>query len=284
VIVDVDIVIPTLGGPTLFQTISHLNDGYFKPKNIICVTYKKELNNIKLNSNIKIIKSYYKNQVHQRNLGFKYVKSKYVMQMDDDVFFEKDTLKKLFLAIQNKTEKNVIGPIYILEKKNLNKIKIFNFVKNIYHYLICASKWGDHKYGKITKLTISFTVNSNFKQKKLIETEWLPGGCIIFNKKLLYINNIKYPFKGKSFCEDIFHSFQRKKRNIKHHVLTDAFANHKTASDLSIKSFLMEMRVRNTLLKKNIFIKLRFFIWASFEMMIRLIKKFNYLLFIKNKI
>ena len=44
------------------------------------------------------------------------------------------------------------------------------------------------------------------------------------------------------------------------------------------------MRVRNTLLKKNIFIKLRFFIWASFEMMIRLIKKFNYLLFIKNKI
>jgi len=280
-IVDVDVVIPTLGTSSLTKVISNLNAGNFKPKKIICVTYKNSLYKIKNVRNVKIITSFIKNQVYQRNLGFKYVTSKFVMQLDDDVYLNKNTLKNLYLEIQKKIDKNVMGPNYS-SKVSVKKEFFLDFIKNLYHYLICGSKWSEKKYGKISPLTVSFPIF--FPKKKIIETEWLPGGCAIYNSKLLKSNTGKFNFKGKSFCEDIFFSLQRKKKYIKHYAVTSALAYHKNNYNLDFQSFLSEMKIRKAILKDNFVLKLRFFIWALLELILRLIRTYRNLYFNKNKI
>jgi hypothetical protein len=203
------------------------------------------------------------------------------MQLDDDVYLNKNTLKNLYLEIQKKKDKNVMGPNYS-SKVSVKKEFFLDFIKNLYHYLICGSKWGEKKYGKISPLTVSFPIL--FSKKKIIETEWLPGGCAIYNSKLLKVNNGKFNFKGKSFCEDIFFSLLRKKKYIKHYAVTSALAYHKNNYNLDFQSYLSEMKIRKAILKDNFALKLRFFIWALLELILRLIRTYRNLYFNKNKI
>ena len=58
----------------------------------------------------------------------------------------------------------------------------------------------------------NFGVDPSFMKSDLIETDWLPGGCILHLKNNLVMFDY-YPFKGKAFCEDLIHSHFLKKKN-----------------------------------------------------------------------
>ena len=44
-------------------------------------------------------------------------------------------------------------------------------------------------------------------------TGWIPGGCVMHYKSNLVLYNF-FPFSGKAYCEDLYHSIALKKNNL----------------------------------------------------------------------
>ena len=105
------IVIPTKNRLELLaKTLMHLKKNKFFFKEIIIVdssdkTEKKKINKLKKFINIKIkILNCLPGISKQRNKGLKNVKktSKYVMFLDDDVIFEKNSIRKMYNFLKSK--------------------------------------------------------------------------------------------------------------------------------------------------------------------------------------
>ena len=89
-ILPISVVIPTLGSKDLYNSIEKVNSGNTLPKEIIISIPKKYKLNKKLKfNNIKILRTNKSGQVSQRIEGFKIVKNKIIMQLDDDIFLKK---------------------------------------------------------------------------------------------------------------------------------------------------------------------------------------------------
>ena len=88
------VVIPTLGGIQLKDTIKALQNSSIQPLEIlICIPNSSELLvNIDLSDNVEIIRTNKKGQVFQRMTGFLAAKGELVLQIDDDVCLEKNTI------------------------------------------------------------------------------------------------------------------------------------------------------------------------------------------------
>jgi len=268
----IDIIIPTLGGNKLFSTISSINKGILKPKKIICVYYGN-INKIKYKKfkNLQFVKSKEKGQVVQRNLGFKYSKSKFILQLDDDIVLNKNCLSKLIKAKKKLPDNAFLAPIILDNEGNsfyTNENKS-NILLNFYKYFICAAPFGEKKIGKFTSLTLCYGVNKQIKNS-FFKCTWLPGGCILFSRKYLKYKTDKFPFKGKAYCEDLFYSIKRSNLNLKHYVIKGALVKTFKNSDKFIfKNFIDEITIRYYLLKILKGSKIRFFIWVIFEFFIR---------------
>ena len=212
----IDVIIPSLGGPKLLKTIKSLNKGSCKPKKIICVVYNKKKNNFKQKfKNTKIYFTSKKGQILQRHIAFKKTSEKYILQLDDDVTLKKDCLEKLVVNLNKIGRQNVVGPIYKDQYgKPMHKIirNKFQLLYDLYHYLICNSKFGNKKSGSLTPIFLAYGVDASCNNiKKINNTDWLPGGCVL-GYRSEFIQKPKYPFKGKAYCEDIFYSILRNKK------------------------------------------------------------------------
>ena len=145
------IVIPTRNRIDLLtKTLVSLKKNNFFFREIIIVDSsdkerKKKLKELKIFFNFKIINS--KPGISkQRNKGLRNVKknSKYVMFLDDDIVFEKNSITKMYNFL--KLNPNYAGIGFNLIIKNINRytesIKKFKFIKYLGIY--------DNKSGKVT--------------------------------------------------------------------------------------------------------------------------------------
>ncbi len=270
----IDVVIPTYNGKKLYNTIDLLNKGNLRPKNIFCVFHKKfSLDRFRKFKNLKFIHSSFKGQVRQRNLGFKNCKSEIILQLDDDVLLKKNTLKTMYNLKKKLGKKYLIGPKY---KDKNNKFLYYDvsnegFFKNLYKFLICAAPFGKNKSGKITSLTLAYgTEHSN---KTYSVSNWIPGGCVMFSKKMLSEKFLNYNFKGKAYCEDIFFSIQQKSKGYKHVICNKSIAiGEVDNTKIKFKDFCKEISVRKYLLKYTNGNIIRFYIWVFFEYFLRFLK------------
>lgn len=281
----ISVVIPSLGGSSLSQLIKTLDKSYILPNEVVCVIPKKKkfippiTNKIKIN----IIYTNFRNQVLQRIEGIKNTKYDLILQIDDDVIFNKYTLMNLYNAfIKKNINTSIVGPVFLTKKKKLHyDYSQENFFSELIKYTFCAASFGKNKLGNITSLGCAFGINYS-NRMYLYPTGWLPGGCILYHKK----NSIlKFPIKyrGKSYCEDIIHSIIRRKKNLKHFVVRNSkiMTDKISYNDFNIKQIFDEFFVRKILLnytKGNIF---RFYIWCIFEIVNRVYKK---LIFNNNKV
>ncbi len=100
--IPVSIVIPTLGYDHLQKCVHKINVSSFLPKEVLIIVPKDNYNKIKTyptkykNLKIRVLSSKKKNQIYQRIIGFKRSKTKFVIQLDDDVLIEKNCLHKLY--------------------------------------------------------------------------------------------------------------------------------------------------------------------------------------------
>jgi len=207
----VSVVIATLGGECLSKTIDSLLSGSKIPDEIlICIPVDHASKVSAFASGIiKIIPTEVKGQVKQRAFGFTQTDFPLVMQLDDDILLEKESVKMLVDQLLLLGKGNVIGPVYYGKntKRCIHDMHAA-FSKNLFDYIICAAPWGIAKMGKVTSVGINYGVDDSLCKEDLFSTDWLPGGCVLSFKEDLVTKDF-FPFTGKAYCEDVFHSYYR---------------------------------------------------------------------------
>ena len=154
---ELTIVIPTVGEDSLYEIINKLNiDEGKKIKFIISPVKEKYLlikDKIK-DENVEVIFNEENGQVSQRSSGFKYTKTKYVMQLDADCIINLLDLKNLINELDNLNKNNndkcTLAPVFI-DIKNGQPIHKINFsIKSFISDLILGFPLGVNKMGKIS--------------------------------------------------------------------------------------------------------------------------------------
>ena len=261
----ISIVIPTIGTRDLIPTINSLNANSIKPDEIIISIPSKEsnyLNKLKDFNNVKIIVSKFKGQVKQRIEGFKIAQNEIVVQLDDDIILKKDCLERLINSIKKNGDCAVSPNLFdfninksIYNRRIGLKRKIFNFISH--------GKFNINK-GKITNSGFESYPILTENNQGIVSTEWLAGGCIMHLKKNLILNDY-FNFKGKAYCEDLYHSVFLKKNGIKLFIDSTAIAYLNIKKEPILRYFLNlknDVRIRKKLvLKENLNIYRMYFVY-----------------------
>lgn len=261
---DLTIVIPTLGESSLKKCINSVYRSTYRPKIIFIIIPKKYSHRINSNytnsKEIRVVYTNFKGQVKQRIYGFKLCSTKYVMQLDSDIILETNTIELLYKCKLRLSFNTAIAP-FLKENKIYNKKKVSVF-ENLKNYILNKKYY--LKPGKITDIGYSTWFKDDRLISKIYRVEWLPGGCILYNK----VNLVKkdyFPFEGKAYCEDIFHSIILRNKNINLIFFPKSIAHNigETKVKFSFKNKIDEFKVRFHLLKKINGSFFRFIIWYS---------------------
>lgn len=264
---NISVIIPTVGEKTLSNVLESLNNSNIKPKEIILSVHNDNYDKVisYQSVNVKILKNKTKGQVSQRIEGFKEAKNDYVLQLDSDIILEKNSIEILIENLNILGDKAAIAPVLKSNRIISNKSNLHLFFKKIINLIIDGVS--EVKAGKITKSSIeTLPPEYNFITNN-IETDWLPGGCVLHRKHNLILDNF-YLYEGKAICEDLFHSFYLRKKSIKLYINKNAFATHIDNSCNNHKNFTQYFQYLKRLFKiRHDFLILingnrtRFFIW-----------------------
>ena len=272
------VVIPTLGGDALFKTIDFLNRGTIVPEEILVCIPKEEASQISGQSfeNVKIVTTESRGQVKQRSEGFKVAEHNYVMQLDDDIKLNADSISVMIGKLEQIGCGNVIGPSFYNQGTTVSLHKydlgVVGFLKSINASFFCAAAWGVKRMGKVTSMGVAYGVDPAFAEKDTCRVDWLPGGCVLAYKKDL-IRQDFFPLPGKAFSEDIIHSLLRTGEGIKHYVAIKARAETTVGDELfSRDSFKAELKARSYVLNLLQGSKFRFRIWCFVQLLARQFK------------
>jgi len=193
----------------------------------------------------------------QRNIGIKKMnkKNKYLMLLDDDIIFHKNSFNNMNNNITSKKNKKIIGFAFCQKSKIENnffeKLKNSKFSQILGLYspkpgVVLRSGWHTKIYQK----------NKNYF------TDWLPTAATIFEKK--YVTNLfDINFGQYSYLEDLDFSV-RLKKHYNFLVVSNALFTHKDVKIRNNFSFgYYEIINRCRFVKKN---KLNFshFYYISF--------------------
>ena len=222
------VVVATLGGDTLTETIEHLNRGIVIPAEIfVCIPEEDAFRVEGLSfRNVRIIKTPCRGQVAQRAYGLQCVRQLLVLQLDDDVALQPEDLYKLIQALYQLGHGNAVAPIYRDTMSGHSAVEchrgIVGRLQSLYVFLVCDAPWGTNRMGVISPAGIGYYVDEKHCGPGLFETQWQPGGCVLCYRKDLITENY-YPFAGKAYCEDLIHSLLWRKRGVRLWALPSAY-------------------------------------------------------------
>ncbi len=219
----VSVVIATLGGSTLPDTIEGLNRGTVVPAEILVCIPELEASTIAplIFDNVRIVVTDVRGQVAQRAVGFHQAQYGFVMQLDDDMSVESRCIEHL-LDVLMQSPDCAVAPALINIATNESVYKkpdSGELVGHIYYWLMNGSR--GYREGEIERSGSPVGVDTARQGKAQYLVEWLAGGCVLHRKENLVLENF-YPFHGKAFCEDIFHSFLLQQRKIRLIVVSQA--------------------------------------------------------------
>ena len=259
---DITIVIPTNLKNIKLERINQINS-YVKKNIKVILSIPPEINikkayNYGFSEKINIINSEYIGQVNQRQYGIRFCKTTLIIQMDDDIDFEINKIKKLVIEFKRLPIGSCLAP-YLKSKE---EYKIFSRIKNLFKCIFLYSQIHPNS-GSISRSSfpVPHLKKINNNKNAVEEVSWLPGGIIILRSKDIIFEEY-FPFKGKAYCEDLIHSFLLKKKGIKLFLSTKISFSTEIESyrSLNLKNFiefiLNDFRIRNhyrKLIKNNIF-------------------------------
>lgn len=221
------VVIATLGGETLADTISYLNSGEKIPAEIlVCIPEEDSSCAESLSmKNVKIIKTPCRGQVAQRAYGLQRACQPLMLQLDDDIVLRPDDLRLLVQKLGQLGHGHALAPLFRLLSTGQYVTEyhagVSGWLHSLYASLICGAPWGIKRMGVISPAGIAFAVDPRYCEPGLFETQWLPGGCVICHREDLVTEDY-YPFAGKAFCEDLVHSVLWKKQGTRLWMHLDA--------------------------------------------------------------
>jgi hypothetical protein len=259
------VVIATLGNTNVIETINQINNGILKPDEILVCIPKEFTSNVKniLNiKNVKIVPTNVKGQVQQRIEGFKLVKTDYTIQLDDDIVVDEYCFKILIDNLKILGSDSAISPSLFFKKTKLSCYNYVFFKSKLMRFIYYKN--GDVN-GKITKTGNVFGLDHTLLNSDNSEIEWLPGGCVAHYTKNLILENF-YPFEGKAFYEDVYHSIILRKNLIKLYICKNAICyidEYETLNTNMIKSYFQAYKYKlhtlNLLKKTSFFLNFEFY-------------------------
>lgn len=212
----VTVVIATLGGDSLKETIEALNRGTVVPDEILVCIPVNEAPRVKdyFCPNVKVIVTDCRGQVAQRAVGFHSASHNVVMQLDDDIFVDKYCIEHLLETLRTYGPKVAVAPALMnlsTGKSVYKKPEKNKFLQQIYYWLVNGAE--GYQPGKIDKAGSSIGIDPEGEDKKLFDVEWLAGGCVMHYRDNLVLENF-YPFTGKAYFEDVIHSYHLRNKGI----------------------------------------------------------------------
>lgn len=244
----ISVVIATLGGASLNDTINSLNSGTLLPSEIIICIPKAFSKNVVAHlvyENVFVLETDISGQVAQRAIGFTHAKYEYVLQVDDDVLLQDSCLEILYNKMEDNIFNIAISPALYTLSTNLSVYRSSdNFFKKFilkptYYFLINGIKLDAP--GTITSAGTQIGIDPSLSTLDIIPTEWVPGGCVLHHKINL-INYNFYPFEGKAYLEDLYHSFLLRRESIKLFIIKSAVANIVDPREEVIFNFKMYLK------------------------------------------
>jgi hypothetical protein len=239
-VLPITVVIATLGGKVLNQTIACLNQGEGVPAEIlICIPEVEAANAncVTANDSVHVIQTPCRGQVAQRAFGLRMVSQPFAMQLDDDVILPADTLAALYAALLEKGPGHVVAPFFRTQLSGEHCTRYVEgfrgFVRNCHASLICGAAFGKQRMGCIAPCGIGFGVPMSRRTERLVESEWLPGGVALCHTTDLITSNY-YPFVGKAYSEDLIHSILWRSHGCQLWTALDVSA----MIDVSVESFV----------------------------------------------
>jgi hypothetical protein len=203
----VSVVIATLGGDTVWETIEHLNGGTLVPAEILICIPEAEAPRVQGRDlpNVKVLVTSVRGQVAQRARGFRAAQSPLVLQIDDDILLDRECLERLVEFMGNETHL-AVGPA--LFDRASGRYRSFlarngsssNVGESILYWVINGRE--GYQPGQIGRAGVNMGVPETGDYRDL---GWLPGGCVLHRREELELSDF-YPFPGKAFAEDLFHS------------------------------------------------------------------------------
>ena len=230
-ILDLSVVIPTLGGPQLRETLMYLNSGEIIPAEIIIAIPAAEVNRVseykEIYANISVLQTNCRGQVAQRAEGFLAARFPFVLQIDDDVHVSHKCILELLICLQTIGHNAVVGPVLVNQstQESLSNfpVGIKRKIADLYLSTVWELPRGIVRMGKYSALGMAISVDPKYCDGKIKATDWLPGGCVMGYREKLICDNF-YPWSGKAYAEDLLHSFYRTKNKIQHFVVLSATA------------------------------------------------------------
>lgn len=283
----ISVVIATLGGDMLSETISILNNGSIRPDEILICIPEKFKNAVpgNLPQNVRLVITEFMGQVSQRIAGFKEVKNSYVFQMDDDVHLDSRALEIILDGISELGKFSSISPALINRSTNQSvykNLRISSLASMIYYFCISGSV--KPMQGSILRCGVGLGYSPAKIDPAFVPTEWVPGGCVMHNKTNLIYEEF-YPFKGKAFCEDLIHSDFLTKNGVKLFIARNATASIIVDDPclLNFKDFLLylvhDFKARNYFLSLRKLPKFRMLFFYFLQLFIYFQKKFKFKIF-----
>lgn len=214
----ISVVIPTLGGSVLADTIAKLNAGTVVPDEIlVCIPNGNadQTSAPHLGPNVAIIRTPCRGQVGQRAFGFRQAKHGLVLQLDDDIHVRRDALEQMIACVEAYGDA-AAGP------------RLYDIATGAYRSFMMPHPTGPTGFerflfwiingtrgyvpGHIGRAGISMGIPEN--PGTWVDVGWLPGGCVLHRRENLVLDDY-YPFKGKAFVEDLYHSVLLRRRNVR---------------------------------------------------------------------
>ena len=161
---------------------------------------------------------------------------------------------QLLKSLVSLPKNSAIAPsIYVLQtNQSFYKRPPSTKLLNIYYFLI--NGMNGYKPGTLTKAMSNIGVDPDETKELLTRSEWLPGGCVLHYRENI-INLNYFPFNGKAYCEDIYHSMYLLEKGINLYFHNTAIIwLSETKIDYSINekihNIINDFKARNHLIKK----------------------------------
>lgn len=264
----ITVVIPTLGKKNLNSLIFKLVSEIHIHEIFLSVPYNCSKKNLSFNNKkIVIIYNNYKHQVKQRIHALKYVKTQFILFLDDDVKYKGNFLKNLINLKFHLGRDSVLGPVYydtVSQKKiHNNDNSLSQIIKKFIHFLFFFTSISSKRMGSISMAGTCYGVDPDHMYSRFKEVDWLPGGCILINKNK-FINKNYFPSSLKAYCEDLVLSTILKKNNNRLYVCRDSILYTDPPINVLDKksdllAFIAGLRILQKYKKKNIISQLLIF-------------------------
>jgi glycosyltransferase involved in cell wall biosynthesis len=214
---DVSVVIATLGGDFLAETIEKLNAGTVVPAEIlICIPEIEASRADRLaGGNVRVVRTPCRGQVAQRAWGFQHARHEFVLQLDDDIHVHPNCIERLRACV-SRFRDVAAGP------------KLHDLLTGEYRSFLTPSRDGNGFFERLMFWVVNgrrgyepgcigragICMGLPEEPAEWFDIGWLPGGCVLHRRANLILSNY-YPFRGKAFAEDLFHSVELTRKGVR---------------------------------------------------------------------